>query len=75
MRARWVDKAERQNIEWWNGYFESVRKSAFLMGQTDPAPGRKLFRADLEWLVRKQNMVKVLEEKYTDTGEGSGRLW
>lgn len=70
LRARWVDKAERQNIEWWKGYFESVRKSAFLMGQTDPAPGRKLFRADLEWLVRKQNMVKVLEGKYTDTSVG-----
>ena len=70
LRARWNDKPERRRSEWWIEYFNTVRKSSFLMGQSDPAPGRKLFRADLEWLVRKQNMVKVLEGKYTDTSVG-----
>ena len=68
LRARWNEKPERRNSAWWIEYFNTVRKSSFLMGQTDPAPGRKLFRADLEWLVRKSNMIKVLEKKYEDGG-------
>jgi len=60
LKKRWSEKKERQNLEWWKGYFKYVKKSKFLMGEkTD-------FQADLEWLIRPTNFVKVIEGKYED---------
>lgn len=56
-----TNKAE--GLEWFRRYFGYVGQSAFLTGQvgrTDKPP----FLADLEWLVRPQNFVKVIEGKY-----------
>ncbi len=58
LRKRWNDSIKRQNLKWWEGYFEYVRKSPFLMGnKTD-------FQADLEWLIRPTNFTKVIEGRY-----------
>lgn len=58
LRARWREDAERQNLGWWQNYFEHIRASPFLMGQkTD-------FIADLEWLINSSNMTKVLNGRY-----------
>lgn len=58
LRARWNEKRERQTLEWWEDFFENVKQSDFLTGKiTD-------FQADLEWLIRPKNFVKVLEGRY-----------
>jgi hypothetical protein len=63
MRARWREKAERQSLAWWGEFFQYVRDCPFLMGQ-ESSPGREPFFADLEWLVRPKNFLKVIEGKY-----------
>lgn len=64
IQARWNEKRNRQTLDFWERYFEYVRQSPFLMGQTDGSHGKPPFRADLEWLVRPSNFAKVIEEKY-----------
>lgn len=51
-------------LENWRNYFDYVSHSDFLMGKVTPTAGHKLFRADLEWLCKAGNFVKVLEDKY-----------
>jgi hypothetical protein len=60
LRSRWKEAKERQALEWWKGYFEGVRDMPLLMGQKND------FKADLEWLIRPNNMPKVIEGKYLD---------
>lgn len=63
IKARW-DSDDISNLEDWEGYFQLVAKSKFLTGRVDPMPGRKLFKADLEWLTKESNFVKVWEGRY-----------
>lgn len=56
--SRWREDKERQNLGWWKEYFEYVKTSPFLVGNATN------FQADLEWLVRPENLVKVIEGKY-----------
>ena len=49
---------ELKTIEDWQAYFVRVSKSDFLTGSAGE------FRADLEWLVKPSNMLKVREGKY-----------
>jgi len=63
LRARWRESPDRQNLDWWQGYFEHVGGSDWLMGRRPGGNGRP-FDCDLEWLVRPTNFVKVLEGKY-----------
>ena len=62
LRARWHDLLD--DVGEWEDYFAHVAKSRFLTGQAQPPPGRKAFRADLEWLAKESNFVKVMEGKY-----------
>jgi hypothetical protein len=61
LRARWKEDAERQNLDWWKEFFQRVAGSDFLTGKST---GDRPFEADMEWLVRPQNFVKVIEGKY-----------
>jgi len=63
LRARWREKEDRQNLEWWAKFFGYVAKSEFLSGRTQ-APGRKPFELSLDWLCKSANFVKVLEGAY-----------
>jgi len=63
LRTRWKEKEERQSLEWWRLYFQYVSESDFLMGRIKPE-----FQAELEWLVRPKNFVKVIEGKYHRQG-------
>ena len=63
LRSRWKEDKQRQNLEWWTGYFASVRSCPFLLGQVE-SDDKGPFLADLEWLIRPKNMPKVLEGKY-----------
>jgi len=69
LRARWKDKKERQNLDWWKGFFNTVKESDFLMGRINE------FRADLEWLIRPRNFVKVLEGRYKNREKESNTAW
>lgn len=63
LRARWREKSQRQNLEWWQRFFEYVAASDFLSGKTT-TPGRKPFQLGLDWLLKSENFVKVIEGKY-----------
>ncbi|MNK59155.1 hypothetical protein D3C87_782550 [compost metagenome] len=64
LRARWREKAERQNLDWWRKFFDYVATSDFLCGRTKSAPGRKPFDLSLDWLCKSENFVKVVEGAY-----------
>ena len=59
LRARWKEETKRQSLDWWEKYFEHVRESPFLMGN-----GNKKWQPNLEWFVKKTNLVNVIEGKY-----------
>lgn len=63
LRARWREDKDRQDIEWWKGYFEYVAESRFLTGRVTRGD-KPSFVADLGWLVKSENLVKVYEGKY-----------
>ena len=60
IKARWNADTDRQSLEWWQWYFEGVRKCGFLMGQ------KKDWAATLHWLTGRENMEKVLSGYYLD---------
>ena len=62
IRQRWQE--DLPDLQAWTDYFNIVRKSKFLMGKTNGSKGRPPFRADLTWLCRPENIVKVIEGKY-----------
>lgn len=64
LRQRWREDTERQCLDWWKRYFTYVAGSKFLTGSAEAQGGRQPFIADLEWLVRPSNLVKVVEGKY-----------
>ena len=59
---RWADKAE--GLAYLRRLFGYCRQSAFLMGKTEPARGRRPFAFELEWLVSPGNWARVHEGKY-----------
>lgn len=69
LRTRWREDVSRQHLEWWVVFFNKVNCSDFLTGRI---PGKD-FCADLEWLLRQSNFIKVIEGKYDNRG-GSGAV-
>lgn len=63
LRARWREKPSRQNLDWWRRFFDYVAKSDFLMGRVS-TPGKRPFEVSLDWLVKSENFVKVIEGKF-----------
>jgi DNA-binding transcriptional regulator YhcF (GntR family) len=59
LTSRWKEDKERQNLAWWEWYFNSINSTPFLIGEND-----KGWTVDLEWIIRPTNMVKILEGKY-----------
>lgn len=64
LRARWNEEEKRQDLEWWKNLFLYIRKCPFLMGEVDPAAGHRRFFITLPWLVKKSNLLKVIEGNY-----------
>lgn len=83
LRARWQSsignspKGECWHLEFWERYFQYVRTCPFLMGQGEASPGRTTFFADLEWLTKASNFIKVIERRYEakqgEPGNETGR--
>lgn len=68
LRARWKENSERQSLEWWRSFFETIRGSPFLMGKENG------FQADLEWLIRPKNFAKIINGRYHHGREGQGKF-
>ena len=74
INARWREFCKEDNLQTtaevldsFDWFFQEVAKSRFLMGFTQPGPGRDLpFKADFDWLMRPNNFLKVCEGKYTN---------
>jgi uncharacterized protein YdaU (DUF1376 family) len=62
IRARWNGDAD--NMKFWSDYFDAVSRSKFLTGQAQPTQGRPVFRADIDFLIREDVMIKTQEGKY-----------
>jgi hypothetical protein len=63
LRSRWRENPKRQSLAWWERFFGYVAQSAFLTGKTQ-TPDRRPFEVSLDWLVKSENMVKVVEGAY-----------
>jgi uncharacterized protein YdaU (DUF1376 family) len=70
LRARWREvavekgwKSKEEGIEYFRNFFGFVRNSKFLMGKVS-GNGKRPFECELEWLLRPNNFVKVIEGKY-----------
>ncbi|MEO8964508.1 MAG: hypothetical protein ABI370_07545 [Gammaproteobacteria bacterium] len=64
LRQRWNENLKHQTLEWWKNYFEYVKQSEFLTGRSTGRTDKPPFVANLEWLVRPSNFVKVIEGNY-----------
>lgn len=60
LRARWNEDDQRQDLGYWRRFFEYVGECDFLVGRSGKAP----FFADLEWITKSSNFVKIRERKY-----------
>jgi len=54
---------QHKKIEWWSEYFTMISKSHFLTGKVEQN-GKKPFVADFEFVINKNNFVKIVEGKY-----------
>jgi hypothetical protein len=70
IKARWDSLYETANgvksnsLDFWSILFRYISESPFLMGRVDPPPGRSRFMADLEWITKQANFIKIFEGKY-----------
>ena len=63
IRARW--RNELPTLEQWAEYFQAVEASDFLTGRVPPSGGRqKPWKADIDFLIKQGNVVKMAEGKY-----------
>ena len=80
LRARWNECHEpigksfgyatvNEGVEKWRQFFQVCALSEFLTGRTTPQPGRVPFVADLEWLIKPANFIRVLENRYHRGGD------
>lgn len=66
LRNRWRESQKRQSLDWWQRFFSYCSTSPFLTGQVT-TPGRKPFELSLDWLIKPENMAKVIEGAYHET--------
>lgn len=62
IQQRW--KEDMPELKNWGNFFDYVKQSDFLTGKTNGSGDRPPFRADLEWLIKPSNFVKIAEGKY-----------
>ena len=62
IQQRW--KEDMPELKNWGNFFNYVGESDFLMGKVNGSGDRPPFRADLEWLIKPSNFVKIAEGKY-----------
>jgi hypothetical protein len=65
IRARWR-QGELPDLATWKEFFAWVGESNFLTGRGPARDGRRPFVADLEWLCKERNFVRIWEGQYHD---------
>lgn len=71
LTTRWREDKTRQNLDWWRKLFTYVAKSNFLCGRVTPTGSREgsaPFVANLEWIIKPSNIVKIIEGNYENRG-------
>lgn len=74
IKARWNSKyvtkggIESNCLEFWEIFLNYISESNFLMGRVDPKPGHERWNADLEWITKEANFLKIFEGKYHKDG-------
>jgi hypothetical protein len=64
LRTRWRESKDRQNLDWWRGFFNYISQSDFLTGKkTD-------FTADLPWCLQSSKFAKIIDGNYENKTEG-----
>lgn len=63
LKARWRENPKHQTLEFWERLFEYVAKSDFLTGKASA------WQADLEWITKSENFVKIIEGKYENKAQ------
>lgn len=61
---RKIWREDLKELDAWGHFFTYVRSSEFLMGNVAPINGRRVFKANLEWITKPANFVKISEEFY-----------
>ena len=59
LQSRWKEDKDRQSVEWWEKLFASISGMPFLLGEND-----RKWQADLGWILKSSNLVKILEGNY-----------
>lgn len=72
LKARWREKRNRQDLEWWAKFFDYVGQSDFLMGRSSSG-SRRPFELSIDWLLKQENFVKVIEGRYHEAAEQGAR--
>lgn len=60
LKARWLSSKDYQDTEWWRDFFQYIAgKCPHLIGKND-----RQWTADLEWICKEENFVKIVEGRY-----------
>lgn len=62
--SRWNDSPDNQSVEFWTKFFQKVAASDFLSGRRSPGKGHENWRPSLDWIIKSENFIKILEGNY-----------
>jgi hypothetical protein len=63
IRQRWLQD-DLPDLNNWENFFDYVSQSKFLMGGSTPVNGHRVFTANLEWITKESNFIKICEKNY-----------
>lgn len=63
LKTRWREKKKRQDLAWWNRFFEYIAESDFLTGKVS-SKDRKPFEITLPWVLKAENFNKIVDGVY-----------
>jgi uncharacterized protein YdaU (DUF1376 family) len=66
LRTRWKEEPKRQSLDYWARLFDYIAESDLLTGRAGS------WKADLEWITKSENFVKIIEGKYTNRAAANG---
>ena len=65
IRRLWSGESGLPTKDDWANFFKYVHESQFLLGLSQPLPGRdRPFKADFDWIINETNAVKICEGKF-----------
>jgi hypothetical protein len=64
LSVRWREDSDRQNLDWWCRFFRYISTSDFLMGRVQARDDNPPWMADIGWIIKPSNMIKILEGNY-----------